>query len=154
MRPAQVAWPARLYFDGHFASSSASALPYPRCCFQYARNGRAAMVPDDRRRTEAELPALVLQPPADVDIVARRPELRVEPANGHKGVPPEGHVAARDVLCLPIGEQHVDWPAGRVGHAVRDQPISSAARCSVRRRPRSRPSAKVDARYVSQCGSG
>jgi hypothetical protein len=27
-----------LYFSGHLASSSASALPYPFCCFQYVRS--------------------------------------------------------------------------------------------------------------------
>src|SRR4051794_12289170 len=41
-----------------------------------AADGVAAAVPDDRGRVEAERPALRLELPADVDVVARRAELR------------------------------------------------------------------------------
>ena len=39
------------------------------------------MVPDDRAGAEADRPALLLQAPADVDVVAGDAELRVEPAD-------------------------------------------------------------------------
>src|SRR6516165_1578944 len=41
----------------------------------------APVVPDHRRRAEADRPAAVLQPPADVDIVAGGAKARVEAAD-------------------------------------------------------------------------
>src|SRR5437867_4339326 len=35
MRPSHFICPKELYLLGHFFSRSASALPYPTCCFQY-----------------------------------------------------------------------------------------------------------------------
>src|SRR5688572_11182948 len=86
-------------------------LPIPTQC-------GAAVVPHDRRRTEAELPPAVAYPPAHVDVIARRPEQGVEPADSDESAPTESHVTARDVLCLPIAEQYVDGAAGSVGHTV------------------------------------
>src|SRR5438034_2340566 len=70
------------------------------------------MVPHDRSWTEAELPTRLLQLPAHVHIVASDAELRIEAADRLQRRFPEGHVAARDVLRLPVGEDDVRRAAG------------------------------------------
>ena len=82
------------------------------------------MVPHDRRRAEAERPPPLLELPAHVDIVPRGPEPGVEPADRPQRLAPEGHVAARDVLRFPVGEEHVRRTAGRVRHAVGDRSVA------------------------------
>jgi hypothetical protein len=61
-------------------------------------DGRSAMVPDQRRRAESKPVPAFEQPPADVDIISRRPVGRVESGNLIERPLPERHVAARDVL--------------------------------------------------------
>src|SRR5262249_2367926 len=80
----------------------------------------AAPVPDQRGRVEAERPAARLQAPADVDVVAGGPELRVVAADRVEAVAPKGRVAARDVLGHAVGQQDVHGPARRVVDAVGD----------------------------------
>ena len=66
-------------------ATCARASPRPRrsrlLLAQVGADRVAAVVPDHRRRAEAERPAALLQPPADVDVVAGHAELRVEPAD-------------------------------------------------------------------------
>src|SRR5689334_18632197 len=89
-----------------FGSSIAALLP------PIDRHLIAAMVPNHRRRAVANHEAALLEPPADIDVVARDAELRIEAANFQQGLPAEGHVTARDVLGLPVGDKHVDRAAG------------------------------------------
>ena len=80
-------------------------------------------MPDQRRRVEAQRQPLLLQPPADVDVVAGDPELRVEAADRQQVGPAEGHVAAGDVLGLDVRHQHVHGSARGVGHAGGDRTL-------------------------------
>src|SRR6267378_1927428 len=58
----------------------------------------AAVVPHHRCRAEADRPALVLQAPADVDIVAGRAKARVEAADRDQRLLAIRHIAAGNVL--------------------------------------------------------
>ena len=80
---------------------------------------RPMVVPDERRRGEPDLGAHGLEPPADVDVVGRAAEDRVEPAEREERLPPEGHVAAGDMLGDDVVEHDVRRGAGRAGHALR-----------------------------------
>ena len=77
-------------------------------------------MPDDGCRAETERVADLEQAPADVDIVSRDAELRVESAHVFKGSLAEGHIAARNVLGVPVGDQHVSWRPGRICEAIGD----------------------------------
>ena len=79
----------------------------------------AAMMQDHRARTEGDVLAGVKQPPADVDIVARGTELRIEAADLLQRWPVDRHVAAGHVLGDPIGHEHVRGPAWGIGDASR-----------------------------------
>src|SRR6266516_2738899 len=61
---------------------------------QIGANRIAAMMPDHRGRTETEGPAMRLQTPAHVHIVAGDTELRIKSADRLQAGPAEGHVAA------------------------------------------------------------
>src|SRR5207302_5965787 len=78
----------------------------------------ATMVPDDRRGGIADDLASVPEPPADVDVVPRGPESGVEPPDGFESAFPERHVASRNMLRNPIGNQDRVRPAGRVRDRV------------------------------------
>ena len=65
----------------------------------------------------------LLQPPAEVDVVAGDPEALVEAADLLEHVLAEGHVAAGDVLGLAVGDEHVDRAAGRGGDAFGDEAV-------------------------------
>ena len=75
-------------------------------------DGVAAVVPDERGGAESDRVSPVLEAPADVDVVAGRVELRVEPADVGQRAPAERHIAARDVLGGLVVEEHVRRPAG------------------------------------------
>src|SRR6187455_1544656 len=62
----------------------------------------SSVMPDNRSRAETERETLLLQPPADIDVVARDPELLVEAVDRLEACLSEGHVAAGDVLGLPV----------------------------------------------------
>src|SRR5215207_6678844 len=68
----------------------------------------AAVVPDQRRRIEAEGPPPLLESPADIHVVTRHPESRVEAADRLELVFPEGHIAARNVFGYIVRQQEVD----------------------------------------------
>ena len=103
--------------SGHFRSSSASALPYsdllPEVAAHRARAGGAGRP----RRAEADRPAPLLEPPADVDVVAGDPELRIEAADRLERLAPEGHVAARG--CARRLRPRAGRGSGRPGDARR-----------------------------------
>ncbi len=85
---------------------------------------RAAMVmPDQRRRGEADFPAARLQPPAHVHIVAGAQIDRVEAVDRQQRIAPERHVAAGHVLGDAIVEQDVGRPARRARDALRDRRV-------------------------------
>ena len=84
---------------------------------------RAMVMPDERRRREADLPAARLQPPAHVHIVAGAEIDRVEAADREQRVAAERHVAAGHVLGDAIVEQHVRRPARRARDALRHRRI-------------------------------
>ena len=80
-------------------------------------------MPDERRRDELDSPALRLQPPAHVDVVAGAQIDRVEPADRTQGLAADRQVAAGHVLRRAIVEQHVGGPTGRARHALRQPRI-------------------------------
>jgi hypothetical protein len=73
----------------------------------------ATVMPHKSRRREAEGVALLLEPPADIDIIACLPKNRVEPADLFECPFIEGHVAAGNVFGYAIGEHHVRGAARR-----------------------------------------
>src|SRR5882672_6467787 len=81
-------------------------------------------MPDNRRWTEAQCPAFLLQSPTDVHVIPRHAELRVETADGLERRNSKRHVAPRDVLRLAMRQQHVDRPAGRMGNAIGYQSVA------------------------------
>ena len=84
-------------------------------------DGIAAAVPDHGGGVKAERPAALLQPPADVDVVAGDAKLGVEAADRQQPVPAKRHVAPGDVLGHLVGQQHVHGPAGRHGDGFGNQ---------------------------------
>ncbi len=82
-------------------------------------HARAAVVPHERRRRESDAQPLGLQPPADIDVVARAEVDRVEAVDRQQRVPAERHIAARDVLCDAVVEHHVGGPPGGARDALR-----------------------------------
>ena len=84
---------------------------------------RAMVMPDERRRREADLPAARLQPPAHVHIVAGAQVDRIEAADREERLAAERHVAAGHVLGDAIVEQHVRRSAGRARDALRHRRI-------------------------------
>ena len=77
---------------------------------------------DDRSRAEADRRPLLLETPADVDVVAGDPELRIEAPHRLQRLAPEGHVAPGDVLGDFVGEQDV----GRPARSARDGALDEA----------------------------
>src|SRR5512143_2180418 len=83
----------------------------------------APMMPDHGTRVEAERPAPRPQSPADVHVVPRGAEPRVEPADRLQAGLAERHVAPRNVLGLAVGEEDVDGSARGAAHALGDRPV-------------------------------
>ena len=75
-------------------------------------DGVAPVVPDEAGRAEPDAVAALLEPPADVHVVARAPVDGVEPADLLQRPPVEGHVASRDVLGDAVVQHHVRGAAG------------------------------------------
>src|SRR6185436_8946367 len=69
---------------------------------QISPHGITPVMPDHCPGSEAQSPTLLLQPPADVHVVARDMELRIKPADGLERHPAKGHVATRKMLRFPI----------------------------------------------------
>src|SRR3990172_928877 len=68
---------------------------------------RAMVMPDEGGRSEPDLPAAGLQPPADIHIVAGAEVNRIESADREERLASERHVAAGYVLGDAVVEQHV-----------------------------------------------
>src|SRR5439155_2154284 len=82
-------------------------------------------MPDHSRRMESQCPALLLQPPAHIDVVTGNTKLRIKPPYGLEGGLPKRHVAARNVLRLLVREQHVDWATGCVSNTIGNRAVAS-----------------------------
>src|SRR5438128_6055487 len=82
------------------------------------------MMPNNGGRTESERPAFLLQTPTDIHVIAGHPELRIKAANRLQRRHPKSHIASRNMFCFTVGEQNMDRPARRVGHAISDQAIT------------------------------
>ena len=117
MRPRQSMLP-RTNFSGmvrvepRLAFAVADLLPPVRL------DRRTMVMPDERRRREADPLALGLQSPAHVHVVAGTEIDRVETADREQRVATERHVAAGNVLGDAIVEQHMRRPARRTRHAL------------------------------------
>jgi hypothetical protein len=81
-------------------------------------------MPHHRAGAEAELESALGEPPAQVHVVAGGAVADVEAVDRLQGCLPERHVAARDVLGILVGEQHVRGPAGRSGDALGDPVVA------------------------------
>ena len=81
------------------------------------------MLPDHGRRTEPQPAATRLQAPAEIHVIARHPELRIETAHGLKPGLSEGHVATRNVFRLVVGKEHVRGSAGGVRDATGNRSV-------------------------------
>ena len=86
-------------------------------------HGIAVVMPDHGRRTEPQPAATRLQAPAEIHVIARHPELRIETAHGLKPGLSEGHVATRNVFRLAVGEEHVRGSAGGVRDATGNRTV-------------------------------
>jgi hypothetical protein len=82
-------------------------------------HARSVVMPYERGRSEADLPAPRLQPPADVHVIARSKVDWIEAADGEERVAAERHVATGHVLRETIVEQHVCRTAGCACDALR-----------------------------------
>jgi hypothetical protein len=106
-----------------FALEQRLSLPVPDLLAPIALHARSPVVPDHRRRAEAHGPASILQPPADIDVIAGRSIDPIEPADRGKARAPERHVAARHVLGDFVGQKHMQRAARRIRDALADPAI-------------------------------
>jgi hypothetical protein len=83
----------------------------------------AAVVPDHSSRAKPQRLTALPQPPADIAVVAGSTKPRIEPAYLFEVRYTEGHVAARDVLRLSIGEEDMGGIARRLADALGDRPV-------------------------------
>src|SRR5258708_16873863 len=90
----------------------------------------AAMVPDHRCRAETQGPAALLQPPADIDIVASNTELRIESTYRFEVGFTKCHVTAWNVFRFLIRKENVDRAAWSIGDTIGDWPVARG--CDVR----------------------
>src|SRR6266545_4786441 len=84
----------------------------------------APVMPDHRAGAEPDAPALLLQAPAYIHVVAGGAELGIEPADGLQRGRAERHVAPGDVLGFAIRQEHVEGAARPVSDAIRDRPVT------------------------------
>ena len=93
-------------------------------------------MPDERPRREGDQEPLVLEPPADVHVVAGLAELGIEPVDRLEDLAAEGHVAAGDMLGDLVAHQDVRR-LPRCGRHARGQPpvFGRQVRPPHRRRP-------------------
>src|SRR4030088_2065989 len=85
--------------------------------FAKRAQSEAAVMPDNRRGTEGDLVAGLLDAPAKIDVVARLVIFGVEAADAFKNPAIPRHVAAGNVLGHGVGKKDVARPAGRRRHA-------------------------------------
>src|SRR5439155_4031563 len=71
----------------------------PLLLFPIGPDRIAAMMPDHGRWAKPNRPALLLQPPAEIHIIARRTKLRIKPPDSLQGRFPKGHVTPWNIRC-------------------------------------------------------
>ena len=120
--PAHVARPVVLLGPLPLEHRLRPAIPY--LLLPVGSDRIAAVVPDHSRRVESQRPPPLLQPPTHVHVVAGDPELWIEAADRREARLANGHVAARDVLGLPVGDEDVTGSARRAGYALRDRSVA------------------------------
>src|SRR5204862_353557 len=122
-------------------------------------HGVTAVVPHHCGRVKPESPSLLLQPPAHIDVVAGHTELRIEPADGLEARLPERHVAAGDMLGLPVGKEDVYAPTqirgeDRSRNGASTKALRTAARAGLGRRSQSvMPKAQSSTWAPARCHS-
>ena len=82
------------------------------------------MMPDHGSRMKAQGPALLLQAPAHIDIVACGPKLDIKAADRFQGAFPEGHIAPGEMLRDLVGKQYMHRAARSIGHTVRNGTVA------------------------------
>ncbi len=90
---------------------------------QVRANSRAAIMPDETGRTEANFAAGLFQTPAKIHIVSGLPENRIEPVDLFQRPLVKSHVATGNVLRLPVGQHYMSRAAGRSHHRAGNQRI-------------------------------
>ena len=90
---------------------------------QVGGDGAATMVPDHSRRGVGDALTFSHQAPTHVHVVAGLDVERVEPAQLHQALAPEGHVAARHVLGLVVVDEDVGRRAWAGLHAGSHRPV-------------------------------
>ena len=88
--------------------------------FQESAQGKAAIVPDQRRGAEPDDTAGLLQTPAEIHIVPGLVIFRVKAADAFKRPAIKSHVTAGNMFCDGIGEEHVTGTTRGRGHAGLD----------------------------------
>src|SRR5581483_4386464 len=83
----------------------------------------AAMVPDERARCEGDPHSRLLQPPADIHIIARFAVLRVEAVDSLQGLTAKGHIAPRNMLGHLIIKEDMGGLSRRGGDTGRKPAI-------------------------------
>src|SRR5262245_28403035 len=81
-------------------------------------------MPDQGRRVEADAPAALLDPPADIDVVAGDAKARIEAVESQQALPAKSHVATRDVLGLVVREQDMDRATGCIVDAGGERAVA------------------------------
>src|SRR5205814_7483392 len=83
----------------------------------------AAEMPNEGCRAETNFVACLLQPPANVGIITRLPEDRIEATSLNQSPFIKGHVAPWNMLSLTVGKHHMGRAARRSHDCSRDDGI-------------------------------
>jgi hypothetical protein len=110
--PAPDARAERVEVFGMFPHEQRLRLAVAALLFQIIADRRAAVVPDKRRRAEADLVSGLLQSPADVHVIARSAVDGIESIDGYERAFEERHIATGNVFCLAVGQHHMRRAAG------------------------------------------
>jgi hypothetical protein len=80
-------------------------------------------MPGHRARVKPERPAALLQAPAEIDVITRNAERRIETANCFQAVAAKGHVATGQMFGNAVSDEDVSGIAGRVINAMGNECI-------------------------------
>src|SRR6476659_7317685 len=81
-------------------------------------------MPNHGSGVKTDFPAALGQTPAEIDVVSRGAEYRIEAAHGQQCILSEGAVAARNVLGFASGNQNMHRASRRMPHTFRDTTVS------------------------------
>src|SRR5438477_9369363 len=81
-------------------------------------------MPDHRRRIETDLPTLILNSPADIDVITCRPKSRVKASYFQQLCFAKCHVAAGDVFSVAIVKQDMHGPTRSVRHTFGNRSVT------------------------------